>query len=1006
MGWLEDVGSWIGDAGNWMLDLATDYPEKIAEREEASGGTEAYVDTSDRSIPSENEVEKSAIKSKGEGLISARLDLPMEFNPPLHPTMRMTGTHAVAGSQQEDILDAEGKVVGRGHVTESMQDNYKDADKIVFEPDAVTHLPRNAEDWRLGQIVPSDLALKTPEEVRYGFRFLYNPPSLSFSTGVNTSIHADQGNAAHKGLLYMKNGQGQIDISLLLNRIADVSLGNASPPGQALLQDPEKEVVARAQWSAATKGTEIDLEYLFRTINGVWDVRDTGEWVEFDGDGTVLDPNLTDEDKEALVEEGKLSGDEGFNVFKTGDLGALLPTPVWLSIGPTMKFYGRVQTLSHEHFMFNKDMIPLLTRVTITFQRIFRSGENAMTDLNTASDLERGHQGNLFENTAWDGGGDGTGDGSGGGDTVSLEPVKRFLPVEKKLPNGSGTPESVLNTISIIRGVGNNYPSIKTMYGQGGAMDHERGLAVDIMMPNGTADSSQKMKDLGDKIAKDLMRNCKFYGTRQIIWDRKIWTSTTKIPSLKWGDSKVYTGRGTAHVDHIHAGAYPSAKFPGNPYHIYKGTALTSGGGTSGKFKFKSRVGWLPEKNGVKKVPKPNPGSMNGEKTRKLVLHTTEGDSIASAEGTMSDRGNIFYHMVVDQKRKVVHQYYPLGNAARSMGNGPNNEPNNRYGTACIQVSFVGFASTTPMASLTHWSKSLLTEICRSWDIPLIVTQDHKTKSWKNFKKSGITSHGSAPGTGAWDARTPKHIRYDPGKIPKNFLSSSSSSSSKSTRRKRSRRRSTSSTHAIEPAEPTLRDYLGVADQQIKVQRMQRHSLYQRIDGQYWIIDTPSEIRQYPRNAHQALVHGVSYIVGGVIPSDSWVGRPMTAVARCFGLKNAATSEIPINIPGPTSSPARQFRWLAKNHPSMVVYAPHARSFGTSVPIGAILYWGEGVGGGFGSVGIAMGYQNGLLQQMTADDSVGSLVIKDVQPNNCLGWTVPIFYAPPTMTALSLIGGD
>ena len=89
----------------------------------------------------------------------------------------------------------------------------------------------------------------------------------------------------------------------------------------------------------------------------------------------------------------------------------------------------------------------------------------------------------------------------------------------------------------------------------------------------------------------------------------------------------------------------------------------------------------------------------------------------------------------------------------------------------------------------------------------------------------------------------------------------------------------------------------------------------------------------------------------------------------------------------------------------MVVRAPHTRSFGTQVPIGAILYWRENAGG-FGSVGISAGYQNGLLQQITTDDSAGSLSIRDVDPKDCLGWTVPVFYAGPSMESWDLEDED
>jgi hypothetical protein len=201
--------------------------------------------------------------------------------------------------------------------------------------------------------------------------------------------------------------------------------------------------------------------------------------------------------------------------------------------------------------------------------------------------------------------------------------------------------------------------------------------------------------------------------------------------------------------------------------------------------------------------------------------------------------------------------------------------------------------------------------------------------------------------------------------------------------------------------------YLGSTDFTVnQIALAENFFLYQEVDGRYWVMNPPSEIRQYPRSPMQAVHHALEFIDNDTKPPDSFTGRPMNAVAQCFGLEHPRTADIPKDIPGPSTSPARQFRWLYQQHPGYVHRAPHHRTFGNAVPIGSLLYWDAGVTGGSGSVGIAVGYQNGLLQQITTNDSIKSLTIKGVEPNRCMGWTVPMFYANTEVHAVNLGGPD
>ena len=185
-------------------------------------------------------------------------------------------------------------------------------------------------------------------------------------------------------------------------------------------------------------------------------------------------------------------------------------------------------------------------------------------------------------------------------------------------------------------------------------------------------------------------------------------------------------------------------------------------------------------------------------------------------------------------------------------------------------------------------------------------------------------------------------------------------------------------------------------------------SIVTRIDGRLWVAPAPTSIRQYPRTPYLAVQHGIEFVDGHKGPVHPWTGRGMTAVARCYGLRTAMTGDIPKNIPGPQFSAIRQYRWLRRYYPSLTFPAPHPNSFGTGVPIGAILYWDEtGTSEAIGGVGIAIGYQNGILQQLCAtDDAEKSWEIRAASLFGCAGWTLPVFYAPSSLECWALWDGD
>jgi len=207
-----------------------------------------------------------------------------------------------------------------------------------------------------------------PDPTPYGFKFLYNPSSVSMSWGLVDSFNPpyeqtgqDPGAAVGAGIL-----SSTITLSLMLNRIGDMTVlnsdglipsiytqvptnpntgyvtgGSAPQPVYSGVTDYYPFNVSNDDLKMIyQKGTMYDLEYLFRTVGGF---------------------NAT--------YNSYLNG-------KTADVGWLQPIPVELHLGNSLRYLVRVSELDVQHIMFNERMVPTLTQVNLTLSRYY---DNAAT---------------------------------------------------------------------------------------------------------------------------------------------------------------------------------------------------------------------------------------------------------------------------------------------------------------------------------------------------------------------------------------------------------------------------------------------------------------------------------------------------------------------------------------------------------------------------------------------------------------------------------------------------
>lgn len=133
-----------------------------------------------------------------------------------------------------------------------------------------------------------------------------------------------------------------------------------------------------------------DIDYLYRAANGVWMMPDAIEATN------KRDDKKKKGDKKKKKEPDYVGQGKGWP-YESGDIGMLLPTSMWLSIGKSMRYYGWVESISYTHELFSSDMIPILTRVGLSFQRLLIGSEKDFEALAESSAVSRNSYGEYFD---------------------------------------------------------------------------------------------------------------------------------------------------------------------------------------------------------------------------------------------------------------------------------------------------------------------------------------------------------------------------------------------------------------------------------------------------------------------------------------------------------------------------------------------------------------------------------------------------------------------------------
>lgn len=175
-----------------------------------------------------------------------------------------------------------------------------------------------------------------PNGIRYGFRFMYNPSEVQFQMSPVPGL--DPGviiSGIGRSFPMGDEDGGSIQLTTYLNRIEDMAFIRKSGESYSLTTgvNPygDKKLSPFQMKGIATRGTGIDLEFLFRTTLGrPFPTRTRGI---------------------------------------TADIGLILGLPLLLQLGGGMSYTGRLTSLSYSHMYFTSDMVPTFTQVSMSFTR-------------------------------------------------------------------------------------------------------------------------------------------------------------------------------------------------------------------------------------------------------------------------------------------------------------------------------------------------------------------------------------------------------------------------------------------------------------------------------------------------------------------------------------------------------------------------------------------------------------------------------------------------------------
>jgi hypothetical protein len=191
----------------------------------------------------------------------------------------------------------------------------------------------------------SALSLGTGSKAKakqWGFRFMYNPEVIGYSTSGNNSIDWTFGS---KDSATSLTGNQTVKVELLISRISDLSYLNMAAAKRDETAAYGRPLQEEERYGLLNRGTEYDLEFLYRCLNG--------------------DP----EENTMLLDENYGANIGHKEYRRSSDIGYITGIPLWMYLGPNLRYFGSVTGLNVTHKIFDLNMVPMLTVVSVDFTR-------------------------------------------------------------------------------------------------------------------------------------------------------------------------------------------------------------------------------------------------------------------------------------------------------------------------------------------------------------------------------------------------------------------------------------------------------------------------------------------------------------------------------------------------------------------------------------------------------------------------------------------------------------
>lgn len=239
--------------------------------------------------------------------------------------------------------------------------DYTNLGMFYQDPDSNTIAPDDKGSLN-SAVSGSDTALQAKLSANlYGFRFLFNPTTFGYGANVNNSVDWSIPNTNNAVVVGTGIG-GQITLGILLDRVADMyTMKNKKPSDVMGPPHYPYDLTPEQCENILRRGTEYDLEYLFRVVNG----------------------------KPAPTTMLGYNGSSNFKL-ESSNLGYIAGTPFIFKVHDALRFRVMLTTLQVSHDIFTKNMVPIRTYVQIGLERLPDFPPDISQNLDKYTDIAMG----------------------------------------------------------------------------------------------------------------------------------------------------------------------------------------------------------------------------------------------------------------------------------------------------------------------------------------------------------------------------------------------------------------------------------------------------------------------------------------------------------------------------------------------------------------------------------------------------------------------------------------